>query len=61
MEKVVTPPLDSHPLADIFPLLDEKGPAFLTLAEDIKANGLQEPIVLYGGKILEAESISPNR
>lgn len=34
-----------HPAADLFPMLDEKDLA--ALAEDIKANGLLEPVWLY--------------
>ena len=40
-----------HPLADIFPPLDEDG--LRALAEDIRTNGLREDIVLYQGKILD--------
>lgn len=42
-----------HPLADIFPLIDE---GFLELCEDIKANGLADPIVIHEGKILDGRN-----
>jgi len=42
----------SHPAANIFPLND-RGPEFQGLAEDIKRNGLRHPIVLHDGKILD--------
>jgi hypothetical protein len=40
-----------HPLADIFPALDDD--ALLALAQDIGAHGLRDNIVLYQGKILD--------
>src|SRR3984957_20384482 len=43
-----------HPLADIFPLLEEKD--LEALAEDIKAKGLTEPITLYEGKVLDGRN-----
>jgi hypothetical protein len=45
---------ESHPLADIFPPMMKAELA--ALAEDIKANGLQLPIVLFEGKILDGRS-----
>jgi len=50
------PKLDFHPLANEFPLLDEDSPEFLALVEDIRANGLQEPIRLFEGKILDGRN-----
>ena len=46
--------LNYHPLADIFPLIDEAESDML--AEDIAANGLLEPIVLYNGLILDGRN-----
>jgi ParB-like chromosome segregation protein Spo0J len=43
-----------HPLADKFPLME--GDDLLKLANDIKANGLMEPITLYEGKILDGRN-----
>lgn len=46
--------LASHPLAELFPMLDE--PALGELAEDIRENGLREPIVLHEGRILDGRN-----
>lgn len=43
-----------HPLADIFPLLNDQ--AFSELVEDIKSNGLREPIWLYDDQILDGRN-----
>jgi hypothetical protein len=43
-----------HPLANLFPLIE--GKEFDELVADIKANGLQTPITLYEGKILEGRN-----
>ena len=45
------PVYENHPFADIFPPMAESELA--ELIEDIKAKGLQIPIVLYEGKILD--------
>lgn len=46
--------LQAHPLADIFPEISQS--EIDQLATDIKANGLQERIVLYEGKILDGRN-----
>lgn len=43
-----------HPLADIFPLME--GAAFESLVEDIKTNGLIQPITRYKGDILDGRN-----
>lgn len=46
--------LEFHEIAGLFPLMFEK--EFKEFKEDIKKNGLQEPIVLYEGKILDGRN-----
>jgi hypothetical protein len=46
--------LPHHPLAALFPLLD--GDEFTALADDIRANGLREPIMLFEGAILDGRN-----
>jgi ParB-like chromosome segregation protein Spo0J len=45
--------LKPHPIADIFPMLPENSIGFQATLEDIKANGLKQPIWLYEGQVLE--------
>jgi hypothetical protein len=51
--KFIYPP---HPIAEIFPMLDPTSAEFLALVEDIKENGLHEPITLYEDKILDGRN-----
>ena len=46
--------IEFHPLADIFPLIG--GAEFESLAADILANGVLEPIVIYEGQILDGRN-----
>lgn len=46
--------LEYHPLADIFELIE--GDEFTSLVEDIKEQGLLEPITLLDGKILDGRN-----
>lgn len=46
--------MEFHEVANIFPLLT--GTEYVVLREDIKSNGLIEPIVLYEGKILDGRN-----
>lgn len=46
--------IEFHALANIFPLLE--GVSFRELVEDIRINGLREPIVLLDGKILDGRN-----
>ena len=45
---------ENHPLADIFPMMEEKD--LKALADDIKANGQRESGLLYEGKILDGRN-----
>ncbi len=47
-------PLNSHPYADLFPLLE--GEDLERLAEDIREHGLHHPIVRFQGKILDGRN-----
>ena len=48
------PEPEFHSLANIFPLLD--GEEFKGLIEDIKKNGLQQPITMYAGMVLDGRN-----
>ena len=46
--------LKIHPTADLFPLLDAEG--FEGLVEDIRANGLREPIKLWKDQVIDGRN-----
>jgi hypothetical protein len=46
--------IEFHPLANLFPLIE--GDEFDHLVEDIRANGLRDPIVLLGGQVLDGRN-----
>jgi N6-adenosine-specific RNA methylase IME4 len=46
--------MEFHEVANIFPLL--VGTEYIALREDIKSNGLLEPIILYEGKVLDGRN-----
>jgi hypothetical protein len=50
----MTDAIQFHSIANLFPLLE--GDAFAELVADIRAHGLREPIVLYGGMILDGRN-----
>lgn len=47
-------PLEFHPLANVFPLME--GDAIAELATSIKENGLRDAITVYEGKILDGRN-----
>lgn len=49
-------PYEFHPVADLFPLLDEDSEEFKALVEDIKTNGLLEIIISLDNKILDGRN-----
>ena len=51
---VVTAPLEFHPLANLFPLME--GEEFAALVADIKANGLREQSWIFEGEILDGRN-----
>ena len=46
--------MEFHPIADVFPLMSDE--EFTALCQDIKANGLAEPIITYEGRILDGRN-----
>jgi len=48
--------LQSHPLADQFPLMDVSGDDYKAFRRDIKTNGQKVKIVLFEGKILDGRN-----
>jgi ParB-like chromosome segregation protein Spo0J len=46
--------LEAHPLADLFPSIE--GNEFSALVEDVRTNGLLDPIVLHEGMILDGRN-----
>ena len=55
MTKRRPPPLEAHPLANLFPLIE--GEEFDTLVASIKRNGLREKIWLARGKFSTAATV----
>jgi hypothetical protein len=47
---------DAHPLADVFPLMEDDSQEFEELIKDIEANGQLLPIVMLEGKILDGRN-----
>ena len=45
---------ETHPAADLFPMLDEE--RFASLKESISANGQRDPVTLFEGKILDGRN-----
>jgi ParB-like chromosome segregation protein Spo0J len=51
-----TKPLEFHPIANIFPMLEDESVGFEALVDDIKARHQQDQIVTYEGKILDGRN-----
>jgi ParB-like chromosome segregation protein Spo0J len=49
-------PFEVHPAANIFPMI--KGAAFKELVDDIRENGINEPVVFWNGKLLDGRNRS---
>jgi hypothetical protein len=49
-------PFEVHPAANIFPMI--KGEAFKELVEDIRHNGINEPIAFWKGQLLDGRNRS---
>lgn len=47
-------PIEFHPVSTIFPLIE--GEEFRSLVEDVRANGLREPIWLHQGRIVDGRN-----
>jgi len=45
---------EHHPYANLFPMIE--GDAFLELVDDIRANGLIEPIIIFEDKVLDGRN-----
>lgn len=54
VEDVKPADLQPHPLADLFPMMDDE--AFDDFAKDVEINGQREPIVLFDNKILDGRN-----
>lgn len=48
--------MDVHPAAMLFPMLEEDGPELQELAEDIRKNGLRNPILTLDGMIFDGRN-----
>lgn len=46
--------ITNHPAAELFPMLDSS--ALNELAEDIRKNGLLEPVIIYHGQVLDGRN-----
>jgi hypothetical protein len=46
--------IEIHPVAECFPMLPKT--ELKALAEDIRANGLKDPIITYAGKIIDGRN-----
>lgn len=47
-------PYSSHEYAELFPMIE--GRAFDELVEDVRVNGVREPIIFLGGKVLDGRN-----
>lgn len=45
---------ETHPAAELFPMMPEK--EIKELADDIRINGLREPVTMYEGKVLDGRN-----